>query len=77
MTNTEVGKTLPASDLRRDYDAIVLCGGATRPRDLPVEGRDLKGIHFAVDFLRADTRSLLGGEPLNGMDLRRGTRTWW
>jgi len=38
----------------------VLCAGATRPRDLPVEGRDLKGIHFAVDFLRADTRSLLG-----------------
>ena len=37
----------------------MLCGGATKPRDLPVEGRDLKGIHFAVDFLRADTRSLL------------------
>ena len=40
----------------------MLCGGATQPRDLPVEGRDLKGIHFAVDFLRADTRSLLGAE---------------
>ena len=40
----------------------MLCGGATKPRDLPVEGRELKGIHFAVDFLRADTRSLLGGD---------------
>jgi glutamate synthase (NADPH/NADH) small chain len=62
VTNTEVGVTLPAAELRAAHDAIVLCGGATRPRDLPVEGRDLKGIHFAVDFLRADTQSLLGGE---------------
>ncbi len=60
VTNTEVGKTIPASELRKTYDAIVLCAGATRPRDLPVEGRELQGIHFAVDFLRADTRSLLG-----------------
>ncbi|MGE5601793.1 MAG: glutamate synthase, partial [Nitrososphaerales archaeon] len=43
-------------------DAIVLCAGATRARDLPIEGRELKGIHFAVDFLRADTRSLLGAD---------------
>ncbi len=62
VTNTEVGKTLPAAELHKEFDAIVLCAGATRPRDLPVEGRDLKGIHFAVDFLRADTRSLLGGD---------------
>jgi glutamate synthase (NADPH/NADH) small chain len=59
VTNTEVGKTVPASQLQKDFDAIVLCGGATKPRDLPVEGRDLKGVHFAVDFLRADTRNLL------------------
>ncbi len=66
VTNTEVGKTLPASQLQKDFDAIVLCGGATKPRDLPVEGRELKGVHFAVDFLRADTRNLLdadGGVP--------------
>jgi len=50
--------------LVQDFDAVVLCGGATRPRDLRVEGRDLKGIHFAVEFLSADTRNLLadGGE---------------
>jgi glutamate synthase (NADPH/NADH) small chain len=59
VTNTEVGKTIPASQLQQEFDAIVLCGGATRPRDLPVEGRDLKGVHYAVDFLRADTRNLL------------------
>ena len=62
VINTEVGTTLPASQLREEFDAIVLCGGATKPRDLPVEGRDLKGIHFAVDFLRTDTRNLLGAE---------------
>jgi glutamate synthase (NADPH) small chain len=60
VTNTEVGKTLSAAEMRKEFDAIVLCAGATRPRDLPVDGRDLKGVHFAVDFLRADTRSLLG-----------------
>lgn len=62
VTNTEIGKTVPAADLRKEFDALVLCAGATRPRDLPVEGRDLKGVHFAVDFLRADTQSLLSGE---------------
>jgi glutamate synthase (NADPH/NADH) small chain len=61
VTKTEVGRDIPAAQLRKDFDAVVLCGGATRPRDLPVEGRDLKGIHFAVDFLRADTRSMLDG----------------
>ncbi len=64
VTNTEVGKDLSAEQLRAEFDAIVLCGGATQPRDLPVQGRNLKGIHFAVDFLRADTRSLLdAGRP--------------
>ena len=62
VTRTEVGKDLPAAQLMEAFDASVLCGGATKPRDLPVEGRDLKGIHFAVDFLRADTRSLLGAD---------------
>ena len=62
VTSTEVGKDLPAAQLRKEFDAIVLCGGATKPRDLPVEGRELKGIHFAVDFLRADTRSLLDAD---------------
>jgi glutamate synthase (NADPH/NADH) small chain len=62
VTRTEVGKDVSTERLRKDYDALVLCGGATKPRDLAVEGRDLKGIHFAVDFLRADTRSMLDAD---------------
>ncbi|RPJ44900.1 MAG: glutamate synthase subunit beta, partial [Chloroflexi bacterium] len=61
VPNTEVGKDLPGDKLREDFDAVVLCGGATRPRDLPIEGRELKGIYFAMDFLHANTRNLLGG----------------
>jgi glutamate synthase (NADPH/NADH) small chain len=61
MTNTEVGIDYPAARLRREFDAIVLCLGATQPRDLPVDGRGLKGVHFAVDFLRKDTKTLLDG----------------
>jgi glutamate synthase (NADPH/NADH) small chain len=57
--STEVGKDLPVAALLNDFDAVVLCTGATKPRDLPIEGRSLKGIHFAMDFLTANTQSLL------------------
>ncbi len=66
ITRCEVGKDLPAGKLLEDYDAAVLCGGATKPRDLPVEGRNLKGIHFAMEFLTANTRSLLDSQHRNG-----------
>lgn len=59
VCNTEVGKDLPAETLLKEFDAVVLCTGATRPRDLNIEGRGLKGIHFAMDFLTANTKSLL------------------
>lgn len=49
--NSEAGKNINANDLLEEFDAIVLCGGSTQPRDLPIPGRDLKGIHFAMDFL--------------------------
>jgi glutamate synthase (NADPH/NADH) small chain len=62
VTNTEVGKTIPASDLVKNSDAVVLCGGATKPRDLPIEGRALKGIHFAMEFLTANTKAVLNGK---------------
>jgi NADPH-dependent glutamate synthase beta subunit-like oxidoreductase len=59
---------------------VVLCGGATKPRDLPIEGRDLKGIHFAMDFLRANTRKparkRLGWEERLRRHLRPRARTW-
>jgi glutamate synthase (NADPH/NADH) small chain len=62
LTNTEVGKDYPSENLLREFDAVVLCTGATKPRDLPIEGRHLKGVHFAMEFLHANTRSLLDGE---------------
>ena len=65
ITNTEVGKNYPAEKLTADFDAVALCGGATKPRDLPIEGRSLKGIHFAMDFLKSNTRNLLGGANPN------------
>lgn len=63
ITNTEIGKNYPAEKLMNEFDATVLCGGATKPRDLPIEGRELQGIHFAMDFLRPNTKSLLDGTP--------------
>jgi len=59
ICNTEVGRDLPATTLLKDYDAIVLCTGSTRPRDLNLAGRSLKGIHFAMDFLTANTQAIL------------------
>ncbi|HYA04725.1 MAG TPA: glutamate synthase subunit beta [Xanthobacteraceae bacterium] len=57
-----VGVNLPAEKLVADYDAVVLTGGAEAPRDLPVPGRELKGIHFAMDFLTQQNRRV-SGEP--------------
>jgi glutamate synthase (NADPH/NADH) small chain len=57
-----VGVDLSAADLRRDFDAVVLAGGAGRPRDLDVPGRGLDGVHFAVPFLTAQNRRCEGGE---------------
>jgi glutamate synthase (NADPH/NADH) small chain len=51
VTNAEVGSKIPVEDLRRDFDAIVLAGGSEHPRDLEIPGRELKGIHYAMEFL--------------------------
>ena len=59
VTSCEVGKDIDAVHLREENDAIVLATGATKPRDLPIPGRDLKGVHFAMEFLHANTKSLL------------------
>lgn len=62
-TSIHVGEDIPASKLVEHYDAILLAGGAEQPRDLPIPGRDLKGVHFAMDFLtQQNCRN--GGEPL-------------
>ncbi len=61
VPNAHIGRDIPIEDLRRDYDAILLAGGAEQPRDLPVPGRELNGIHFAMQFLgRASQISAAG-----------------
>lgn len=54
--NVEVGKDIPAEELVRNNDAVVLAGGSTIPRNLPIPGRELKGIHFAMDFLKQQNK---------------------
>ena len=61
VTGVEVGADYAAEKLMKEFDAVVLCGGATEPRDLPVEGRDLHGIHFAMEYLTEATKDLLDG----------------
>jgi glutamate synthase (NADPH) small chain len=62
-TRANIGIDIPVDELRRDFDAIVLAGGSTRPRDLPVPGRELKGIHFAMEYLTLQNRRN-EGEPI-------------
>jgi glutamate synthase (NADPH/NADH) small chain len=59
-TNVEVGVTVSMDMLQADYDAVVLSGGAEAPRDLPVPGRELDGIHFAMDFLTQQNKRVAG-----------------
>jgi glutamate synthase (NADPH) small chain len=58
-TNTEVGKNYPVDGLLKKFDAVIIATGATQPRDLKVEGRQFKGVHFAMEFLHANTQTLL------------------
>ena len=59
-TNVEVGVTVSMDMLQADYDAVVLSGGAEAPRDLPIPGRELDGIHFAMDFLTQQNKRVAG-----------------
>jgi glutamate synthase (NADPH/NADH) small chain len=59
VCNTEIGKDYPAEKLLDDFGAVILATGATKPRDLPIEGRQLQGIHFAMEFLHHNTKALL------------------
>jgi glutamate synthase (NADPH) small chain len=60
--NTAVGTDITSEELEQEFDAVILCTGATKPREVEVEGHSLKGIHFAMDFLTANTKSLLNSE---------------
>ncbi|HVZ87513.1 MAG TPA: glutamate synthase subunit beta [Polyangia bacterium] len=66
VTGAHIGKTYPTAKLRESFDAIVLAGGATAARDLPVEGRHLKGVHFAMEFLLKSCKSLLDSNFSDG-----------
>ena len=59
VTNANIGKDIKAEKLLKDFDRVVLCCGASNPRDIKVPGREAKGIYYAVDFLTATTKSLL------------------
>ena len=59
VTNADIGKNIDVHELRSNFDALALCVGATMPRDLPVPGRDLKGVHFAMEFLTKNQKRLL------------------
>ncbi|MDB6074336.1 MAG: NADH/NADPH-dependent glutamate synthase small subunit [Verrucomicrobiaceae bacterium] len=67
VCNTSVGTDITAEQLTKEFDATVICTGATKPRDLPIEGRQLKGIHFAMDFLTANTRAVLDENDKAGL----------
>lgn len=66
LTGTDVGKDIKPSQLLKEYDRIILACGASNPRDLNAPGRDAKGIYFAVDFLTANTKSLLDSNFTDG-----------
>jgi glutamate synthase (NADPH/NADH) small chain len=66
LPGTNVGPGYPLDRLRSEFEAVVLCGGATRPRDLQVAGRALQGIHYAMEFLKANTKSFLDSNHEDG-----------
>lgn len=66
LTNIEVGVNYEVDHIMKNFDAVVLCCGASNPRDLKAEGRELNGVHFAMDFLRANTKSLLDSNLKDG-----------
>ncbi|MBN8192785.1 glutamate synthase subunit beta [Bacillus sp. NTK074B] len=66
VTNTEVGRDYTVENLRENFDAVILCGGAAVHRDIQVDGRDLKGVHYAMEFLQANTKSLLDSNLQDG-----------
>jgi len=66
ILNASIGQNVDASDVMSGVDALVLACGATKPRDLPVPGRELNGVHFAMEFLTANTKSLLDSGLVDG-----------
>jgi len=69
QTGVHVGVDLTAAELRQNFDAVLLCTGSEQPRDLPVEGRELQGVHFAMEFLPQQNRRLAGDVLPAGRDI--------
>ena len=67
--HANVGVNISINDLLREYNAIVLAGGSTTPRDLPIPGRQLKGVHFAMDFLKQNNKRVAGRDFLAHADI--------
>jgi glutamate synthase (NADPH/NADH) small chain len=65
ICNANVGDNVEPQIFLKEFNATVICTGATQPRDLPVPGRNLKGVHFAMDFLTANTKAVLDGGAAN------------
>lgn len=66
VTNAEIGKDIPADQLVASHDAVVLCAGATKPREFQIEGSDLHGIHYAMDYLNGTIKSYLDSNLEDG-----------
>jgi glutamate synthase (NADPH/NADH) small chain len=70
ICNANVGENVEPQIFLKEYDATVICTGATQPRDLPIEGRSLKGVHFAMEYLTENTKAVLNGgashAPIHG-----------
>lgn len=77
VTGVEIGKDLPIEKLRAENDAVLLAVGATRPRDLPIPGRELRGVHFAMELLTENTRAVVkaSGARKNGKPVPIGGLT--
>jgi glutamate synthase (NADPH/NADH) small chain len=73
VCNAHIGVNVPVEDLRREFDAILLAGGAEQPRDLGVPGRELKGVHFAMEFLPQQNR-VCEGDRVDGQITATGKR---
>lgn len=65
-TNAHVGVNISAKHLKSEFDAVVVCGGASAPRDLPIPGRNFKGVHFAMDFLTQQNKRVAGDRIFSG-----------
>ncbi|GKU82886.1 glutamate synthase small subunit [Niallia sp. NCCP-28] len=66
VTNTEIGKDVTAEELKQQFDAVILCTGAQKQRDLTIEGREANGVHFAMDYLTKATKSMLDSNFADG-----------